>query len=202
MSFLRRAVILLALSAAVVLGHAVVTPASAASVVAAPPSTAYPPDEPLDVIVTNPEGPPGYPVEVVITGCVPGERVIVTLGDETIEVICDGTTIQVTVTIPAPDEPGVYEVVVTFPDRDEPTERRIPITVTSPDQPTTTIPATTTPTVTTPQGPSPDLPRSGGEGVLAVAWVAFAVLISGVGLLVVTRARSTQRSRPSGLTQT
>ena len=188
---------LVAVCAAVVLGHALLSSASASSVVAAPPSTAYPPDEPLDVIVTNPEGPPGYPVEVVITGCVPGERVIVTLGDETIEVICDGTTAQVTVTIPAPDEPGDYEVVVTFPDRDEPTTRRIPITVISPDQPTTTVPA-----VTTPSGLSPDLPQSGGEGVVTVAWAAFAVLITGVGLIVVTRARSTRRSQPSGLSST
>jgi hypothetical protein len=197
MSVLRRAVILMALSASAVLVHAVATSAWGPSAEAAPPSTAYPPGDQLDVTVTNPEGPPGYPVVVVITGCVPGERVIVTIGDETIEVTCDGTTIQVTVTIPAPDEPGVHDVVVTFPDRDEPTTRRIPITVTSPDQPTTTVPV-----VTTPLGRSQDLPRSGGEGVVAVAWAAFAVLITGVGLVVVTRARTTKRSRPSGLTRT
>jgi len=197
-SIFRRVVMLLALSAAVVLGHTVVTSASGASVLAVSLSSAYPPDEPLEVTVTNPEGQPGYPVIVVITGCAPGERVVVTIGDETIEATCDGTTVQVTVTLPAPDEPGVYDVVVTFPDRDVPTERRVPITVLSPDQPGATVPP-----VTTPQALSPGLPRTGSGGVIAVAWAAFAVLLSGAGLVVVTRLRTTRRTpppEPSGLT--
>lgn len=167
---------------------AVLAFAPASIAVAGPtPSTAYPPVDELEVTVTNPEGLPGYPVNVVITGCVPGERVIVTLGDETIEATCDGTTIQVVLDIGAPDEPGVYDVVVTFPDRDEPTSRTIPITVLSPGQPTTTVPTGVSPATS---APNANLPSTGSDGVFGMAWLAAVVLVGGIGLVVVARRRS------------
>ncbi|MEP1123860.1 MAG: hypothetical protein ABJH68_08230 [Ilumatobacter sp.] len=183
-----------------------VAPAMANPVAAALPSTAYPPDEPLTVTVTNPEGTPGYPVEVVITGCVPGERVVVTIGGRTVEATCDPITLQVTVTIPAPDQPGDYDVVVAFPDRAEATTRIISIRVLSAGA-TTTTPTTTPTATTTPAGPATtvpgNLPRTGSGGVFGSLWVALVILVSGAGLVVVTRLRSSRDERstsPSGHT--
>jgi len=193
--FRRVLTLFVAVCAAVVLGSGLSTPAAASAAPAAPPSsTAYPPDEPLVVTVTNPEGVPGYPIEVVITGCVPGERVVVTIGGEIVEAVCGGTTVQVTITIPAPGEPGDFDVVVTFPDRDEPTTRIIPITVLPAGQPTTTVTATGGGSGGDGSSTGGNLPRTGSGGVFGTAWAALAVIITGAGLVVVTRRRAHARS--------
>ncbi len=206
MMFVRRLAALLVMLVALVS----FAPAMANPTAATPPSTAYPPDEPLTVTVTNPEGLPGYPIEVVITGCVPGERVVVTVGGRTVEATCDPTTLQVTVTIPAPDQPGDYDVVVTFPDRAGTTTRTIPIRVLAAGEPTTTTSTPTTvvtPTTQAPTGPATtvpgNLPRTGSDGVFGSLWVALVLLVSGAGLVFVTRLRSRRgegASRPSGHT--
>ena len=175
MTFLRQALVMLAVAVVMLLALA---PDSIAS------ASAYPPDEPPTVTVPNPVGPPGYPVTVVVDGCVPGETVVITLGDETVEATCDDETIQVVVVVPAPSVPGVYEVVVTFPDRPEVP----PITATI--QVVSGVPATTMPPASGP------LPQTGSGSVSDSIRLALGLLVAGGGMVAVARLRSNGH-RPS-----
>jgi LPXTG-motif cell wall-anchored protein len=142
-------------------------------------AASYPPDEPPTVTVLNPTGPPGYPVRVVVDGCIPGETVVITLGDRTVETTCDNGTIQAVVDIPAPSVPGVYDVTVTFPDRDDGP------TLTAPIEVVASVPATTAP----PSQPRP-LPRTGSDSMFGSVWLAGGLLVAGAGMIVVARLRS------------
>ena len=140
-------------------------------------ASSYPPDEPTTVTVTNPQGPPGYPVRVVVDGCIPGERVVITLGDRTVEVVCDDETIQVVVEIPAPTVPGDYDVVVTFPDREDGPVLTASIEVVEPGSSTVA-----------PAAPGA-LPRAGSDSTFGTAWLAAGLLVVGLGMVIVARMR-------------
>jgi LPXTG-motif cell wall-anchored protein len=177
MTLLRRLLVLLVLTIATSFA---LVPGSLAS------ASSYPPDEPKTVTVLNPIGPPGYPVRVVVDGCIPGETVVITLGDQTVEAICDDETLQVVVDIPAPSVPGVYDVVVTCPDRDNSP------TIISPIQVVAVVPVTTVP----PPATQP-LPRTGSDSIFGSMWLAAGLLVAGGGMVVVARIRSAGEA-PSG----
>ncbi len=175
MTLLRRLLVLLSLTIAMMIALAPGPLASASS---------YPPDESKTVTILNPIGPPGYTVRVVVDGCNPGETIVVTLGDRTVEAICDDGTLQVVVDITAPSVPGVYDVVVTCPDRPNGPTITSQIEVV-PVAPVTTVP----PPATRP------LPRTGSDSVFGSMWLAAGLLVAGGGMVVVARLRSAREGQ-------
>jgi hypothetical protein len=143
----------------------------------------YPPNEPA-VEVDDPTPPPGGPVVVTVTDCIPGETVNFELEGSTDSDVCgeDGTAEG---TLDAPEEGGDFGGTATLVQ----SEAVLPFSVTVQVPTTTTTTTTVAPTTTTTLVPSGGLPPTGSSTTGTATKISIGLVLAGLGLVGVTLFR-------------
>lgn len=148
----------------------------------------YPPVKKPTLVISRDIGPPGYTFTATVTNCVPGQRIVFVLGDQRVDATCDPVTMQATVTLTAPPGLGSYTVSAEFygdctPFGLPPSQPDVPCLVLS--ETIQVIDAATT-TTTVAGG---NIPTTGSSGVNSTLSTALVLVLTGLGVFVVSRIR-------------
>ena len=148
-------------------------------------SSDYPVGEPPEIVTNVPVVGPGDNFNATVTGCLPGETVIITFEGVSREVTCDPTTLQASFPFTAPMTPGTYQVCGLLTG----TNTTVPAGVTRPTTVCTTIEVIASGPTVPPTIPGGGLPGTGSSGISTTTTSALVLLGAGGLLLVVSQLR-------------
>ena len=153
---------------------------------------AYPPAQPPDISTDVPTVGPGGNFTATVGPCEPGEQVVITFQGVSQVVICDPSTLQASLALVAPMEPGIYEVCGELTG----VGASVPPGVVRPQTVCTTIQVLAAPPTVPPAVPGGGLPATGSNGLGTTATSAIVLISAGALLLIVTQVRR-RRSTPA-----
>lgn len=148
-------------------------------------ANAYPPARTPTIIVDVPSVGPGGNFNVTIGNCEPGERVIINFRGDAQIVICNPSTLQASLGLIAPMEPGTYTVCSELTGEGA----NLPPGVTRPQTLCTSVLVVAAGPTVPPAVPGGGLPATGSSGLGTTTTSAIILISAGVMLLIVTQVR-------------
>lgn len=148
-------------------------------------ANAYPPARPPVINVNVPSVGPGGNFNVTVGNCEPGERVVITFRGQATVVICNASTLQASLALLAPMEPGTYEICGELTG----TGAQLPPGVTRPQTVCTSVMVVSAGPTVPPTVPGGGLPATGSSGLGTTTTSAIILISAGALLLIVTQVR-------------